>query len=178
MSEYRFVQWGKGVPVDYQRLGQMVSNEEYLKNKIDPAPKGVIAWKTTSAVTINPSGAYQDITGFTNLTFDVDENRLISMEFNPGLMTTDAQCQMRIRFVVDGIGIAESGGGGMGSFTGTGYFASSPAVYIPSPSLTKGTHTVSVQFIADIGVTSMVFGNAGTVSLKVRDEGVYVDPAS
>lgn len=179
MSEFKFVQWGRGVPVDYQRLGQMMSNEDYLKNKIEPSPKGVICWKTSSAVTINPSGGYQDITGFTNITFDVEDNRLIYFEFNPGTMTTDVACQFRLRFLIDGIAVSESGGGGMGALTGgTGYFASSPAVYVANPALSRGSHSVSVQFIADGGVNTMVFGNVGTITLKVTDEGQYVNPSS
>ena len=68
MSEYKFVQWGKGIPVDYQRLGQMVSNEEYLKNKVDFASKGVLAWKQYDAGSgglslTDPTGGFQPISG-------------------------------------------------------------------------------------------------------------------
>ena len=179
MSEFKFVQWGKGTPVDYQRLNAMMLNEQYLKDVVDNLPRGTLAWKTASAVTIDPSGGYQQVTGFTNIVFDVEEDRLTSFEFNPGTMTTDVACQFRIRFVVDGVAVAESGGGGMGTLTGaTGYFASSPAVYIPPSALSKGTHSVSVEIIADGAITTLRLGNVGTITLKVEDVGKFISASS
>ncbi len=175
MSDFKFVQWGKNVPVDYQRLGAMMLNEQYLKDIVDTAPRGILAWKTANAVTINPSGGYQQVAGFVNIQFDVEANRLISLEFNPGTMTTNLACQFRIRFVVDGVGVAESGGGGMGQLTGaTGYFASSPAVYIPAAALSRGTHSVTVEIIADGAVSTLSLGNEGTITLKVEDIGRFI----
>ena len=180
MSEYKFVQWGKGIPVDYQRLGQMVSNEEYLKNKVDPSPKGVLLWKQTTGIgPLDPSGTYQAVTGFTSLSFNVDENRLVSFSFNPGVGFTNTSGQVRFRFVVDSVNTADISGGGSysGGLAYQGYFNPGISYYIPPEALSKGTHTVSVELIADITISALYIGNSSTMILVVRDEGAFVSEA-
>jgi hypothetical protein len=180
MSEYKFVQWGKGVPVDYQRLGQMVSNEEYLKSKVDPSPKGVLLWKQRSGIgPLDPSGTYQAVTGFSSLPFDVDENRLISFSFNPGLGFTNSSGQLRFRFSIDSVYTDDISGGGSyyGGLAYQGYFSPGVSDYIPPEALPKGTHTVSVELVADSTISALYIGNSTKMTLIVRDEGQFISAA-
>lgn len=174
MSEYKFVQWGKGIPVDYQRLGQMVSNEQYLKDKIDPSPKGVLAWKESGSIAIvNPSGALQAVTGFQNLSFDVDEDRCITATFAPGQISTtlNASQECRYSIYIDGVSVASAGTGSKVD----SQLAASPCVWVSETALSKGTHTISVFVQATAATYSLsIGGNSNYVSLIVRDEGKYV----
>lgn len=173
MSEFKFVQWGKGVPADYQRLNAMMLNDQYLKDRVDPSPRGLLIWKQTGQITsINPSGTYQAISGFTSLRFDVEANRMISFYFNPGVVYSDTTVQVRFRFVIDSANTSDIGGGG--SNGSNVYFSGGAAYHIASPALSQGSHTVSVQMIADAASTNMILGNNTQIILAVRDEGAYI----
>jgi hypothetical protein len=177
MSEFKFVQWGKGTPVDYQRLNAMMLNEQYLKDVADRTPRGVLMWKNSAGIgPLNPSGTYQPVTGFTSLLFDVEENRCISFSFHPGNGLLNTTSQLRIRFVVDTTNTADITGGGAYS-TGAvyqGYFNAGTAFHIPTAALSKGNHSISVEFVADEYVTSAFLGNDSGMTLVVRDEGAFV----
>lgn len=181
MSEYKFVQWGKGVPVDYQRLGQMASNDEYLKSKVDPVPKGVLAWKQYDAGTgglslTDPTGGFQPISTFTSIPFNCDENRLISFSFNSGRIQSNGAGEIRWHFVVDGVRSTIN----QGTIFNSGYYSDPSIFYYIQPTvLAKGSHTVSVEYIATNTISTVTLGQTnGTISLTVRDEGVYIDPVS
>jgi hypothetical protein len=51
-------------------------------------------------------------------------------------------------------------------------------VYISPQALSKGTHSVSVEVIADGGITTLRLGNVGTITLKVEDVGKFISAAS
>lgn len=178
MSEFKFVQWGKGVPVDYQRLNAMMLNDQHLKDKVDPSPRGVLIWKQTGPLaSVDPNGSYQSVSGFTTLGFDVEAGRLTSFYFNPGVVYADAgPCQVRFRFVIDATTTADIGGGG-GTNAAGNYF-NGPVFHMPNTALAQGSHTVSVQMIADSGVTNMVLGAASSVIFVVRDEGAFVSESA
>lgn len=177
MSEFKFVQWGKGIPVDYQRLNAMMLNDQYLFDKVDPSPRGILIWKQTGPLaSVNPTGSYQSVSGFTSLEFDVEANRLTSFYFNPGVVFADAASQVRFRFVIDATTTADIGGGG-GSVAGGNYYAG-PAFHIPNTPLAQGSHTVSVQMIADLAITNMVLGSASSVIFAVKDEGAFVSESA
>ena len=179
MSEFKFVQWGRGTPVDYQRLNAMMLNEQYLKDVVDRSPRGVLMWKQTDGIgPIDPSGTYQSVTGFTSLVFDVEEDRCISFFFNPGIGFSNSSGQVRFRFVIDSVITSDiSGGGTFYSGAFTGYFNAGSLFYIPTQALSKGTHTVSVELIADSSISALYIGNATTMCLVVRDEGAFVSEA-
>lgn len=177
MSEYKFVQWGKGVPVDYQRLGQMVSNEQYLKDVLDRTPRGTLAWKSVAGSAYsNPTGIMQNVTNLANISFDVEENRLISFEFQSGrLHSPTTTIEVRFQLLIDNVGTGDVSGTVIvgGEFTG-------PVVYTWAPvnPLSKGTHTVSAQFVSNNTPSALQIGNQSRCSLIVRDEGRFTDPAS
>lgn len=177
MSEYKFVQWGKGIPVDYQRLGQMVSNEQYLKDKFEHTPRGLLMWKQTSGTgPINASGSYQAITGFTSLPFDVEENRSISFFFDAGLLQSNVSGQIRFKFIIDSTSTEDISGSGAyyNGLVQEGYSHAGACLYFSPTALAKGSHTVSVQMIADASMNAVYLGNYTTMIIAVRDEGAYV----
>jgi len=177
MSEFKFVQWGRGIPVDYQRLGQMMSNEDYLRERIDPAPKGVIAWKSVAGSTYStPTGAMQNITNLENITFNVEENRLISFEFQSGrIYSASSTIEVRFGILIDGVATSDISG----TVALSGGYAS-PVVYtwIPGESLSKGSHTVTVQFVSNNVASNLQIGNSSRCSLIVRDEGEFISASS
>jgi hypothetical protein len=177
MSEYKFVQWGKGIPVDYQRLGQMVSNEQYLKDIVDDTPRGVLAWKSVAGSTYaTPTGIAQNVTNLSNIPFDVEENRLISFEFDSGRLHCPANTvEVRFSLLIDNVNT--------GDVSGTVVVAGeyeSPASYtwIPTSALSKGAHTVSAQFVSNNAASSLQIGNLSRCSLIVRDEGPFISASS
>ncbi len=178
MSEYKFVQWGKGVPVDYQRLGQMVSNEEYLKNKIDPSPKGIILWKSISSFTLDPTGGQDVITGLNNLAFDVDEDRLISFTFLPGTIagaSPVALTDVQFHILIDGTNYKNAGG----YYTYDGRGPGPTLGYIHPSALSKGSHSVSIVLVGNGSLTTITVGsNNSNPLLIVRDEGQFISPSS
>lgn len=180
MSEFKFVQWGKGIPVDYQRLNAMMLNEQYLKDKADPAPRGILLRKRAAAITYDPSGGWQDMTGLTGLTLTVPENnRLISFEFQSGRCLADAPCEVRFKLNIDGTPMITSG---VDSSSATSITANStinwgpPVVFttFPASVLTAGTYTITAQFIANSGISVLILGESGCSSLIIRDEGSYI----
>ena len=177
MSEYKFVQWGKGVPVDYQRLGQMVSNEQYLKDVLDRTPRGTLAWKSVAGSSYStPTGIMQNVTNLANISFDVEENRLISFEFQSGrLHSPTLQIEVRFQLLIDNVGTGDVSGTVVtaGGYTGPVVFTWAP----PEP-LSKGTHTVSAQFVSNNSASALQIGNLSRCSIIVRDEGRFTDPAS
>jgi len=176
MSEYKFVQWGKGIPVDYQRLGQMVSNEQYLKDKIDPLPKGVLCWKQISGYNLNPSGVYQTISTLTNIPFDVEDERLLVFEFNSGVVVADLACNYRIGCLIDSTNYSDISGN---SISASNLPSSSVSKLVLPEALSKGSHTVTVQIIADAGSASLTIGgNSTKATLTITDVGTYISASS
>lgn len=179
MSEFKFVQWGKGVPNDYQRLNAMMINDQYLKDKLDPSPRGIIAWKSVAGpITIDPTGGADNITGFVSLGFDVEANRLISFSFNTSQMfSSSVQAEYRFYFYVDGVQSLPCGGGGFAG--GADYTSQTPAMCIWPSALSQGSHTVTVALQGSATSNDIRLGYAGTTcSLIIRDEGDFVSPLS
>lgn len=182
MTEFKFVQWGKGTPVDYQRLNAMMLNEQYLKDVVDSSPRGVLLWKRlTSEVTVDPAGGYDVIPGLSNLTFDVEEERLVSFEFEPGIVqaTPNTIAEVRFGILVDDstLTVKQNGNFYVSDVSGRG---GSPSVkYVTTSALSKGTHTVSVIMQANVALTSVIFGRSQSDPLLiVRDEGKFISAAS
>lgn len=176
MSEYKFVQWGKGIPVDYQRLGQMASNAQYLKDRIDPSPKGIILWKQLSGLSATATGAWQNVTSLVTLPFDVSDDRLISVELNTGIINTgNIACNVSFSFTIDGNFYSEIGGTNVSA---SNLRETAVARYIVPTPLTKGSHTITVQMLADTGAILTIGALNSRVTLTIRDEGQFIDPAS
>lgn len=175
MSEYKFVQWGRGVPVDYQRLGQMSSNDEYLKGKSETYPKGVLLWKEITGYSFTANGVFQNITSLTGLSFDVDSERLISIEFNAGIVYSSFASNFRTGFVIDGTTYSLIGGT---NISATNLPEASASKLVLNTALEKGTHTITVQVRGD-ATANMTAGYDGTrATLIVRDEGPFISPAA
>ena len=83
MSEFKFVQWGKNVPVDYQRLNTMMINEQYLKDVNHDPTKITKDYVRNSSLLINLAKAIgrivvsykdmQNLAGYTTLIHEMDE---------------------------------------------------------------------------------------------------------
>lgn len=185
MSEYKFVQWGKGVPVDYQRLGQMVSNEQYLKDILDKTPKGILLWKEIPGFTADPTGGYDSIPNLSNLTFDVEEDRVVSLTFYPGTLSDMIPIGVADLsfgfFLDDGVTpVKQAGGYWTSDVSGIGRGPSTTVAYVTPVALSKGTHTVSVLLQGNTSLTQVKVGvNHGSSPLFiVRDEGKFISAAS
>ena len=148
MSEFKFVQWGKGTPVDYQRLNTMMINEQYLKDITDTVPKGIIKQLTcTSDITL---GAYPNATSLPNMdniSFSVDVNRSIKFTISgkafKNMETTPANAyQLNLFLLIDGTVVSST----VTNVTATLTYNDFPTLIYTTPNpLSKGSHTVSVQ---------------------------------
>lgn len=176
MTEFKHVQWGAGIPVEYQRLMAMMNNDQYLRDFAYKAPRGVLMWKAISSVSFNPDGGLQLISGLTNLPFSCEANRLISIEFNSGILVSDAGGEIRMSFVIDGVSQPQSSGLYIAVTGGT--IGTLPLITVPSTTLAQGAHTVSLQVQANVTITSLTLGgSSGNPLIVVRDEGAWIDPA-
>lgn len=181
MTEFKFVQWGKGTPVDYQRLNAMMLNEQYLKDAIDPMPRGILLWKEIAGFTADPTGGYDPIPNLSNLTFDVEEDRVVSLTFYPGTisdMTPVGVADLSFGFFLDDGVTPVKQAGGYWTYDGRG--PSTTVAYVTPTSLSKGTHTVSVLLQGNTSLTQVKVGvNHGSKPLLVvRDEGKFISAAS
>lgn len=168
MSEFKFVQWGKGVPVDYQRLNAMMLNDQYLKDKVDPSPRGILIWREVAQPGVTGGLGYNNFANFSNLTFDVEANRMIKITWDPGQATANTYSGFYIQVVVDlavvsviRMNIAWANGINI---------ALTPTTAILN-SLSQGSHTISVQGASDPTAT---WTGIGTARLIVEDIGQAV----
>jgi hypothetical protein len=123
-----------------------------------------------------PTGAAQDVTNLTNIPFDVEENRLISFEFQSGrLYSPTVITEVRFSLLIDNVNTGDISG----TYVSAGLY-NSPAVYtwIPSSALSKGSHTVSAQFVSTNVASSLQIGNSSRCSIIVRDEGPFISASS
>jgi hypothetical protein len=180
MSEFKFVQWGKGTPVDYQRLNAMMLNEQYLKDVVDATPKGILLWKQIAEFTADPTGGTDSIPNLSNLTFDVEENRIVSLTFYPGTIAGISPiglADLSFGFLLDDATTPVKYAGGYWVFDGRG--PSTTVAYVTPVALSKGTHTVSVILRGNTGMTNVNVGYGGSNPLLiVRDEGRFVSASS
>jgi hypothetical protein len=172
MSEFKFVQWGLGVPVDYQRLNAMMLNEDYVRQLAEPAPRGIIAWRSVSGSTYsNPTGIMQDVSGLNNISFTVESGRAISFEFQSGgLYSPSTQVELRFGLLIDAVPISDI------SSTVLPVGSYEPSIvytWFPTTALTAGSHTVSAQFVSNNAASSIQIGRSSRCELIVRDEGIF-----
>jgi len=174
MGEFNFVQWGKGVPVDYQRLNAMMLNDQYLKDKLDPSPRGILKGKvssTTFTYTGTP-GAANPVTSmgqFSNITFNCEASRMIKFTFAGSYSTNTSNSQNNNIYSylsIDGgsdislsiIWQQDAAFGGFPSFT-----------YITPTALTQGTHTATVRMsgydaFTLVGIQTLIIEDIGAWS--------------
>ena len=181
MSEFKFVQWGKGTPVDYQRLNAMMLNEQYLKDIVDATPRGILLWKEIPGFSINPTGGYDSIPNLSNLTFDVEEDRVVSLTFYPGTIsdiTPIGSADISFGFFLDDGVTPVKQAGGYWVFDGRG--PSTTVAHVTPIALSKGTHTVSVLLQGNTAITSATIGvnHSSNPLFIVRDEGRFVSASS
>ena len=193
MSEFKFVQWGLGVPVDYQRLNAMMLNEDYVKQLAEPAPRGIIKRVNVAGANYtSPTGGNQNVSGLSDIKFTTEANRIISFEFQSGrirLDTADQILELRFSFIVDGVkepmpvGASDHSGTVMyhtgsnghydpGSFT-LNYGAPVVFTYVPSTALSAGDHTVTASFVSNAVASTFAIGDNSTNSVIIRDEGSF-----
>jgi hypothetical protein len=165
MSEFKFVQWGKGVPVDYQRLNAMMLNEQYLKDIADVSPRGILAQALTTS-DFSTSTSVLDFTAITNMSaisFTVDANRIIKITVNgnyvdnPDVTGTLSDYTTSISIYFDGSATS--------SFSTQCYNpiskrATFPTLIYSTPTaLSAGTHTLAVKaalFTFDTAPTAQI----------------------
>jgi hypothetical protein len=180
MSEFKFVQWGKGTPVDYQRLNAMMLNEQYLKDAADRTPKGVLLWKSVPSFTLDPTGGYNPIVSLSNLLFDVEEERLVSITFYPGTISgisPAGAADISFGFLLDDAVSPVKFAGGYWVFDGRG--PSTTVSYVTPVALSKGSHTVSVIMRGNGDITTASIGTGGSDPLIIiRDEGKFISASS
>lgn len=148
MSEFKFVQWGRGVPVDYQRLNAMMLNEQYLKDITDASPRGILAQASTTSdfTTSSTALTYTSITNMDGISFTVDSNRIVKITVNGNFVdnpdTTNDYVTI-LALYLDGSGTA--------AFTTQCYNpiqkrATFPTlIYVTPTALSAGAHTLKVQ---------------------------------
>jgi hypothetical protein len=100
-ENYRFISWSAGTPITGDRLGQMSTNIDQVKDATDDNPRGLIE---INQVTTNTP----DTTGWS----DFSEHTLISLEEDPpadNRVTLPASRWYRIVFVFPGIVLKDKG---------------------------------------------------------------------
>lgn len=181
MSEFKFVQWGKGTPVDYQRLNAMMVNEQYLKDVVDNAPRGVLAWKQSTSDTTSTAGTYVSFNGIGSVVFEVEEDRMIKFSlFIYGITNAAAPSAgvAAFDFEIDGTRVDTSGATTLRIYTDSGLSSGNPvnapfATFFTTSALSAGTHTVTPKlFSAFNAVTAKA-----SVRLLIEDIGKFI-PAS
>lgn len=188
MSEFKFVQWGKGVPNDYQRLNAMMLNDQYLKDKLDPSPRGVLAWKKTSSSTIVSVGTTSSFNGIGTVDFDVEENRMIKISLfvyniQSSISGSDPNTA-NILFSIDGGAASTDDNSAFqrvyyDSKMVTGNSANSMmAVYFTDTPLSKGSHNVQPQISCGTYIVGATITAVPTIRLVIEDIGAHVSQSS
>ncbi len=170
MSEFKFVQWGKGVPVDYQRLNAMMLNDQYLKDKVDPSPRGILIWREAAQPSINSTSAV-GLAGFTNLTFDVEANRMIKITWDPGDAFNSVYTGYYMQIYVDNIARGNNKlniGWGPVTVSAAADIGLTPSIALIN-NLAQGSHSVTIM-----GSATQPMTGQGTARLLVEDIGQSV----
>lgn len=191
MSEFKFVQWGKGVPNDYQRLNAMMINEQYLKDKLDPSPRGVLAWKKSDSQTTASVNVFTNFNGIDTVDFDVEENRMIKISFyvygmlssNAGTAAPNGSNTAIVVLSIDGSALNSNNDGSvMRFYADTGMTTSNNGgsmtfVYFTDTPLAKGSHSVTPQIAAGAFAATSVTA-VPSIRLLVEDIGAFISESS
>jgi hypothetical protein len=191
MSEFKFVQWGKNVPVDYQRLNAMMINEQYLKDIADNAPKGVLAWKTSDSDTSTTVIATPtSFAGIGSVSFNTEANRMIKISLfiwtlnnavtditittTPNITYSGANA-VTLDFDIDGTLVGNDGGGVQRIYTDIDLASANPteiitATYFTQIALTAGSHTVTPKIMSYPYLATA----KAQVRLLVEDIGAFI----
>lgn len=178
MSEFKFVQWGKGVPVDYQRLNVMMLNEQYLKDEVDSRPKGslLVANQATQVTTSGTNNVLSTVSSMNNLPFNVDSNRIVKFNVTGYAVQNDDVTNAYLVYVllyIDNTNVATSAVRVIPSDIDA--FADITYITDPSSPLSQGTHTVRVDVFkfSGAGTTGQKFLtiNGSAMRLSVEDIG-------
>lgn len=171
MSEFKFVQWGKNVPVDYQRLNTMMINEQYLKDVADKAPRGVLAYaQTTSNTSLTAAGSYTDLSGLSSTSFSVEANRMVKITLTGfSLQTSSSPNAIYLALSIDGAAPTNDSQTIIRlTTTNAEHF---PNVTYINNAFSVGTHTVKPQVWQYAATTLTV---TGPIRLLVEDIGSAV----
>ena len=175
MAEFKFVQWGEGIPVDYQRLNAMMLNDQYLNDRLDPSPRGILAWAQYSG-TLSYSGSpgalgNTIISGFDGIDFSCEANRMIKFTFDGLYADEDSGAGNNIYIIISLDGTETT-------VTATrmeaGTFGDFPKfTYITQTALSAGTHSITLK---TTGYDD--YKLVGPMFLTIEDIGMFVSSTS
>jgi hypothetical protein len=177
MAKFETVRFGENTPVSYDKLNYMMLNDQYNKDQLKKIPKGILAtYKGGIFVLGSQMPSKQNI----NLSFTVDDSRLIKISVSCGkLDTVVAGDTMDLSLQIDGINVGPTATGiGAGIISGANDYLRPVAelVYVVSPALIKGVHTLDLTVSGKTSVSSNgVYVPASLVRIFVEDIGQYID---
>jgi hypothetical protein len=149
---YDKVEWGKGTKLDYEKLNQMSTHDNLIKDKIDLMPRGIIAWSKsaqTSLAKTSNDGTDHVVPGFSEIPFTVGRDRIVSVTVHP-FYSQDVPATLMFAMRFDNqTNFGDSYGQAIPRFGGeSGAF--SPSLFYKNGEvyLTEGDHTLSLIYAA------------------------------
>ena len=142
MANFTSVLWQPRSPVTYTNLAAMSENDQYLKDLIEPAPRGVLGLskKTSSAGTGSTTNAWSNPFGST-ITFSVEANRYIrSTFFCMDIFGAGGTCLYSAVIKIDGTIVAQAR-----ATAENGYQRAMPPCMAVTTGLSAGSHTAIVE---------------------------------
>lgn len=178
MADFTTVQWEPKTPLSYDRFSSMMENDTYLKDLIEPAPRGVKAWKqstSTHAVT-SVVNDYQVPNSLT-FSFTADADRMYRITYHcVDVLGVNGVALTSIIIKVDGTIVQQTR-----TTTEAGYHRPMPRCIAVVTGLSAGSRTVSVEAAKVQGESSAssilnAYSNS-PMYLLVEDIGAYVGPS-
>jgi hypothetical protein len=83
-TSYKNVRFPKHLPIDYQKMQQMSLNDQYLKDKIDAQPRGILL---REYIDLDDTEFIYTDDIMVSYNFTCEENRLISYNLSPVYIT-------------------------------------------------------------------------------------------
>jgi hypothetical protein len=150
---YDQVEWAKGTGLDYEKLNQMSTNDNLIKDQVDLMPRGIIAWVKsgqTSLAKTSFDGTYHVVPGFSEIPFSVGENRIISVTVH-AFYSQDVPASLLFSMRFDNQTDFGSSYGQEEPQFGGESGAYSPMVFYKNNQvyLTEGDHTLSLIYAAN-----------------------------
>jgi hypothetical protein len=141
MADYKEVYIGNDTPLTTDNLNQIAQNQQYLFDKLNPAARGMLAWKKITSNIVFHAGISSTANAvLASLDFTCESGRRVGVGFSSEFWTMPTyspSARYEIHMRVDGVTI----GGGYASdlFPNGNVFVE--AFY---ESTTQGTHTLQV----------------------------------
>lgn len=185
MATFDYVEWERRTPITVTRMNQMSENDQYLKDRIDAMPQGILGWakKTSNRNMANQDVGPNEYIEMANFEVEVtiEEDRLIKATYKCRNVTGGNAQGIRIlgtRIIIDG----NTNFGAINMQAESNSTRAFPPLIHVGP-VSAGAHTFTIEHAvisgaAADGLAPNVMFEATATSphlLVVEDIGAYVD---